>query len=659
MRHILIPFSLTLITTLLTACASTVGSTSAPTPTPPACDDALVIYCAGLDDMLVDDRDQGLKRALLLVDDRLKELPSELEFEAPPESAMALATRVFTGPKEFRIGLLDRRFPIYAQLRLPEANADAAHETENLVADLIEEAGGHFSPPVAARDALQRVSLEPAMGLFAWFGVPASADDEFLVALSQASAGAADIGSPGLPEGVEPIFTLMADGEALVRLGETIEVLFPGEGGSSDSDASVQLTIGTAMAELTTTLAVGRDEDRTHMASVIWDYRPILAEKGLLVESHLSIRLLEKIPADAVFVMAGTTNMSSILDIAMATVQEQVLSDTPFKGDPLVTLAMFTGLHLRRDLFDHLGQSWGVWISNTGGGGGFLSGVAVVELANEETIAETFGRIRTLANGVLRMQTEGYVRMRHWEHGDLELGTLTFPGLPVPLEVTCAVSEGFAWFGLTPQAVIGSVQHAASGGPRLMDRLEFYPEDGPLARWVRTEVVQDLPVRFRNSRRSARRKLKGLSALTFLDTPALMADGYGMATLAASALANATRSPRKRKRDAGLILPSYSELRHGARPFLALTRWEGDHLVTRAQADRSLVANLTGIAGLLSRTPLPYLIPGVVGALLGSQRAGEHGGDNAMPLNRSHTLKIGLGIGTDGAHLGISLEDED
>jgi hypothetical protein len=30
-----------------------------------------------------------------------------------------------------------------------------------------------------------------------------------------------------------------------------------------------------------------------------------------------------------------------------------------------------------------------------------------------------------------------------------------------------------------------------------------------------------------------------------------------------------------------------------------------------------------------------------------------------MPLNRSHTLKIGLGIGTDGAHLGISLEDED
>ncbi|MDP6839726.1 MAG: hypothetical protein QF724_12395, partial [Planctomycetota bacterium] len=162
-----------LLTFLLAACASTGGSGAPPAPsvpTPPTCDDALIINCAGLDALLVDERDQGVKRALHLVDERLAELPGELGIDAPPAGVLELAMRIFLGPKELRLGLRERGFPVYAQLRLPEGDADAAAATEELVAGLIEEAGAHFSPPVAERDGLRRISLVPAMGLFGWFG---------------------------------------------------------------------------------------------------------------------------------------------------------------------------------------------------------------------------------------------------------------------------------------------------------------------------------------------------------------------------------------------------------------------------------------------------------------------------------------------------------
>ncbi|MAE29587.1 MAG: hypothetical protein CMJ87_11515 [Planctomycetes bacterium] len=637
-----------LLTFLLAACASTGGSGAPPAPsvpTPPTCDDALIINCAGLDALLVDERDQGVKRALHLVDERLAELPGELGIDAPPAGVLELAMRIFLGPKELRLGLRERGFPVYAQLRLPEGDADAAAATEELVAGLIEEAGAHFSPPVAERDGLRRISLVPAMGLFGWFGIPESAGNELLLAIAGPSAGPADIGSPGLPEGIEPVLSFLADGDDLLRMGEMAESMRAQRADEHGSGPRLELYFGGEMARVTTTSALGQGAERMHLAATTWDLRPSLSEAGLLADNDLSRSLLDLIPADAAAACLGTTNMPGILDLIMEAAQEQIAGQMPFKGDPLEMIAMFTGLHPRRDLFAHLGHSWGAWLSETGGGSCVLSAVAVVELENAESVAESFGRIRALANGMLRMQTQGRVRLRRWTHqgsgGGLELGTLTFPGLPVPFELTCAVAEGYAWFGLTPQAVVGSLEFAAGDGDRLLDRADFRAAGGA--------------------------ELGGLTGLTWLDTPALLSDGYGPATLLASALANATRSPNNRRRDAGMILPTFAELHSGARPFLATSRWEGDSLVTSATADRSLVANLTGLAGLISRTPLPYLASGALGAFLGrrsSAQAGccpeaqeECGEPDECEESGERTIEIKLGLTSDGPRAGVSLDN--
>ncbi len=636
------PVSLLLFAILLNACASTGGGASPPaptTPTPPNCDDALVINCAGIEALLVDERDQGLKRALSLVDERLAELPAELDFEAPPEGVLELATRVCFGPKELRLGLREQGFPVYAQLRLPGADEAAATAIEDLVADLIEDAGAHFSPPVETRDSLHRVSLIPAMGLFAWFGVPMSASDEFLLGISEASAEAADIGSPGLPQGIDPVFSVLVNGADLMRLGEMAESMQPPKADKGEHGMKLELYFGGELAEVTTTCAMGQGAQRAHLAATTWGARPALAEAGLLADTDLSGSMLRMLPASTVAACLGTAHLPGILDTILEAARGQMERQMPFKGDPLAMLHMMTGVDLRGDLFGQLGSSWGAWLAETGGGSCLLSGVAVVELENPETVAETFGRIRTMANGLLRMQTKGRVRLRRWTRpgpdGDLDLGTLTFPGLPVPFEVTCAVAHGCAWFGLTPQAVVGSVEFVASDGERLLDREDFRGAGGT--------------------------RLGGLTGLAWLDTPALLSDGYGPATLAASALANATRSPRKRQRDAGMVLPTFSELRAGARPFLATSHWEGDNLVTNATADRSLVANLTALAGLMSRTPLPYLASGAIGAVLGSRSAKHRRGTVKIKAERGskrpRALKIGLGLGREGAGAEISVED--
>src|SRR5215510_8586593 len=54
--------------------------------------------------------------------------------------------------------------------------------------------------------------------------------------------------------------------------------------------------------------------------------------------------------------------------------------------------------------------------------------------------------------------SDGHVRIRQWSHAGATLNTLTFPGLPVPLEVTGGFQGDWLVLGMTPQAVISASQ---------------------------------------------------------------------------------------------------------------------------------------------------------------------------------------------------------
>src|SRR5262245_51231288 len=66
---------------------------------------ALVIHSAGLDALLADPRDAGLRQALALVDERLAELPRELPGFAVPPGALGLAFDLVSAPFTLRADL--------------------------------------------------------------------------------------------------------------------------------------------------------------------------------------------------------------------------------------------------------------------------------------------------------------------------------------------------------------------------------------------------------------------------------------------------------------------------------------------------------------------------------------------------------------------------
>src|SRR5688572_4716589 len=60
--------------------------------------DALVIYSAGADALLSDPKDAGLLRALKMLDERVLELPREVEDESMPAPAIQLALQLLMSP---------------------------------------------------------------------------------------------------------------------------------------------------------------------------------------------------------------------------------------------------------------------------------------------------------------------------------------------------------------------------------------------------------------------------------------------------------------------------------------------------------------------------------------------------------------------------------
>jgi len=191
------------------------------------------------------------------------------------------------------------------------------------------------------------------------------------------------------------------------------------------------------------------------------------------------------------------------------------------------------------------------------------------------------------------MQTKGYAKVRHWEHGDTRYSSLVFPGLPIPLEPTVAYGAGHLFVGATPQAAMGAIHQASQGGRGLLDNPNFRAQFGD--------------------------QFEGLQSVLFYDTPRSLRDGYGVMSLACSALVNGTRSPRDATRDAGLVLPPYHELVDGALAYVSFANIVGDDYIQTEYGDRSMLVNLTSLAGMLSSTPAVLGMSGL-GAALVAQR---------------------------------------
>jgi hypothetical protein len=519
-------------------------------------DATLAVHFAGLDRFLVDARDQGLRRALGMLDERLLDLPDDLGQDFPRPLG-ELARDLLSSPLTLTLRVLDDPTMMPPVELTIVSGGDAAH----------------------ARAISERIQMmvEPMLGMegqtdaSGWRVLPApvpvgygAMQPGFVVALGTPHAEA-PVWDATLPSGVEPVAALRLD---LAQVQSLLEAVAANEPDAAEMLQMLETFGLFGPTPLGFTWVVGHGADRAHHAGRARNWVPYARNTGAYVAEPLTAAELRILPADATLATLQKMDPTYLLGII------ERLAALEGGVDPTAMVKEMTGLDLHADLFDHLGTTLGFYMSESSGGGGFASFTFLVAVRDEEALLQTLTSVGGMLADIAAANADGRFVLREWEHAGTRCFSTSFPGVPVPLELSFAVSRGFLVKTITPQALVSALDRLASDGPGLAS----------------TALFQD----------NAPGSVEGLQALSFTNTPASLRDGYALTAFLCSALANAVRTPADYPgpaREPGMILPTYAELAAGARPTVTLARIVGDDLVMAGQSDRSVLASVAGTVG--------------------------------------------------------------
>ena len=522
---------------------------------------ALVVHSAGLDALLADPRDAGLRRALALLDERLLELPDELEGFTPPPGLVEFLAESLGAPWTLELdvpdgGASDAALPfgVRARWTVHAASVERAALLDARFSGLLARAGLASSSARGAGEPSEVAT--PAGSLF--HGAQAG-DGAFVVAWGEPARTPAVASTLELPAGAAPVLTLELDVSALVAPCERLLAAADPSGRRRRQLEAMGLLGG---APLGLELAVGHASDRAVLVSRYRNWAEMARATGALVREPLPREALELVPADATLVSLSRTEPLAIL---------RALESLEGGAEARAHVHAALGLDLGLDLLEPLGQTLGFYMSDATGGGGLASAVLFVALDEQERLERSLEVLAERLNDHAIAALDGRVRVRTFEHRGTTCLGLTVPGFPLPFEPSLAIRRRHLFVAATPQALAGALDHARGNAPGLRAH--------PGLRSLAPGALDDL------------------QGLFFSDVPRLARDGYGLASLVTSALANGVRSSTEMLREPGLVLPPYRELVTGARPTLLLARIQGEDLVSVGQADRSAVLHLTATLG--------------------------------------------------------------
>ncbi|MCL4222507.1 MAG: hypothetical protein KJZ65_14195 [Phycisphaerales bacterium] len=254
--------------------------------------------------------------------------------------------------------------------------------------------------------------------------------------------------------------------------------------------------------------------------------------------------------------------------------------------------AQSTGISLFDDIVAPLGGDAIVYRSESTGGGGLLSSVMLLQVRDRAKMLETNEKVTNLANMMAMMVPIAgkYIRLTPWKYDDIDLFSLRFQGVPVPLEITFGYEGDWMLLTPTPQAAIAAVRQLRGRGDRGLGTVEAFTSQLPRG--------QDL------------------YSVSFVNADRVAHAGYGMTALIGSGLANMVRSPWDRSRDPGLVVPPYNDLKQSLRSAVSWSYWDGSTLEYRAVAGRSMLGNMVvglGKSGGGSLASVLQVLPAIIG----------------------------------------------
>lgn len=575
----------------------------------------LVFEHVGLGNFLVDPKDRALSDALAMLPARLRELPRQVP-DMEPQIAEMITLVLATVARPARLAVnYNAENPaggafgygvVVSFAARDERDADAMHDSLGAIAAMAPQA----PKPKPSQRWEGMTDVQLPFGLLSYGPRRSEAGWRYEVifgSIDDPESGLASLPAP--MDGVTTVARARLDLSVLTPAVNMVQMM---AGGENPEFAGM-------LAEAKGAGLLGPDAMKVSFQSGYTATEAVslttiegaagLAEGGALPVGELTEADLNAVPADASVASVSKRDLSTLGHLL-----DHAAADNPQVEYALAEFRDRTGVDLREDILQTLGGTVGCYLSESTGGGSLASAVAFISFKDRARFLEAHDRLVRFANDAAdRIPIgPGYVRLVPWKDGDIDLVSLRFPGLPVPLELTYAPTADWLVFGLTPQGALAAARQVGAGG-RAGPGLSANPVFG-----------------------AAIPKGRTFASISFVDPAQTMRTGYPIVTLLGSAVANAVRSSIDPEREPGLLVPTYGELKAGARPHVSVSYWRGDDYLTETRSDRSMLVNMASKGGVIAAVLPAVAIPAVFGAFQAREQAGMD--DAAAPVAPWPTL---------------------
>ncbi len=307
--------------------------------------DLLYVWSGGIDALMVDPKDAGLRDALHAASARMLELPEEMGEPEFPADAIEFALVEFLGPMSLRVTPTpdadDGAIPIRVQMQMRNASPEEARRR----ADQLTRVLSKFDIPSLGVDEADGLSKLDLGMVQAQHGIArAGRADTVVVAMNGLDTTDPELGTLDLPAGVAPAAAFRFDYAALADMIERF----------AGPDA-VEPLRAAGMNDVVIQGGIGHGKDRAYMSLRTLDWVPMAKASHALPHGSIERAAFAAIPSDATAAMITRMDLGSILH-AMEQVTEagEGLSGMGDGLDPLALAREITGVDLEQDLIAHL-----------------------------------------------------------------------------------------------------------------------------------------------------------------------------------------------------------------------------------------------------------------------------------------------------------------
>ncbi|MEE2907480.1 MAG: hypothetical protein VX527_06555 [Planctomycetota bacterium] len=563
---------------------------------------AILVYSSGVDGILADDLDAGLRQAVLALEENGLFLGNPGEAN---EVGVNLFFKILMSRMHLQVdfgpvpGAPQGSPPVSGQLTV-HGNSGASVEQLLKAYRHLATLNKDFGKPVPDHPGLYQLNVQksgPPVYAGEWQvdGKPA-----FMVSANR------------LPKEEEPDFSGFGlPPEATVNLG--LQLNFSSLGPLLDMAMAMdpQAAQGTAILEvlgltgpdaMDLSIACGSTRDGSvviggHLTNFMKHYGGLIPAQGLAQED------LRTLPKDASAFDIQKFNLRGIpafIDnlIVRATPPDQLPMGPD--GKPVSPMdmgmqmaRMLLGIDLKTQFFDYLGDTVAIYRADSTGGGGLFSLTGLVKLDNPEGMQQSLATIAANLDGQLSrlsmFGSQNHVRFVDWSSDSgLQMITIAFPEFPVPVQLTCAVVGSYLVLGMAPESVMSAARHMGSG-VSILDNATFKSSKA-----FSSDHIQ---------------------RMQYMDTGARLSDGYGLTAGIMTALGNYAR-PRKNAPDRiDSVMPGYDQMAESVRPAVLLQVIDGDTLSFKGSGHRSVVSHMTAFMGEL--TSSPFITTAIIGGVAG------------------------------------------